>query len=327
MEGGRGSGNGHERPLVTIAIPTYNRAATYLPVALGSALAQRYAPLEVLVSDNCSTDGTEAFVRGRSDERLRYVRHARALTPNENFNFCLAQARGAYFQLLHDDDAIDPDFVSACLERVGYRTDVGVIRTGVRVIDARGHPLGAVRNEVVGMSTSDFFLAWFEGRTALYLANTLYQTGYLRNLGGFQSRHNLFQDGLATVRLAARHGRADVPDVLASFRVHAGELTRAARVREWCEDSLEVLDAMCREVGEREPEIRERGRRFFATVNYRRAAQLRPLRERLSQLAFVFRFFGGRYLPPGRLLLQSTAFYRGLRNLKRRVLGRPQWAA
>ena len=58
-------------PLVTIAIPTYNRAGSYLPVALGSALAQRYPRLEVLVADNASSDETASFVRGITDERLR----------------------------------------------------------------------------------------------------------------------------------------------------------------------------------------------------------------------------------------------------------------
>lgn len=59
-----------ERPLVTIAIPTYTRADGYLPGATDSALAQTYIPLEILISDNCSTEGTdESF---RSGERAAH---------------------------------------------------------------------------------------------------------------------------------------------------------------------------------------------------------------------------------------------------------------
>lgn len=43
------------KPRVTIAIPMHNRAATLLSGGVKSALAQRYEPLEIAVSDNCST--------------------------------------------------------------------------------------------------------------------------------------------------------------------------------------------------------------------------------------------------------------------------------
>jgi len=58
-------------PLVTIAIPTYNRADGYLREALASALNQTYQNIEIIVSDNCSTDNSEAFIRGISDQRIR----------------------------------------------------------------------------------------------------------------------------------------------------------------------------------------------------------------------------------------------------------------
>src|SRR5581483_7663062 len=67
-------GPGAGAPLVTIAIPTYNRAASYLP--LPSALDQTYPDIEVMVSDNASSDGTAALVSGVRDPRLRYLRHA-----------------------------------------------------------------------------------------------------------------------------------------------------------------------------------------------------------------------------------------------------------
>lgn len=104
-----------ERPFITIGIPTYNRAEGYLKEALESALAQNYPNLEIVIADNCSTDNTKAVVEGYADERIRYFRHEKGIKPNDNFNFCLQQARGAYFLMLHDDDKIDPDFLAACI--------------------------------------------------------------------------------------------------------------------------------------------------------------------------------------------------------------------
>src|SRR5689334_7129661 len=107
--------DGTNLPSVTIAIPTYNRAATYLRSCLESALRQTYANIDIVVSDNGSTDHTEALVKRYSDPRIRYFKQQTNLIPNENFNFCLRQARGDYFLLLLDDEQIDDDFIETCL--------------------------------------------------------------------------------------------------------------------------------------------------------------------------------------------------------------------
>lgn len=315
-------------PLVTIAIPTHNRADGYLRLALESALAQAYEPLEIVVADNCSTDDTPRLVRSYGDRRIRYVRHRSPLRPNDNFNFCVEAARGRYLLLLHDDDLVDADFVASCIAATANRTEPGIVRTGTRIIDARGTIIGESPNAVGGLPTADFFLAWFADRTGLYLCSTLYSTEKLRAIGGFRSRHNLFQDDMATVTLAARHGRVDVRDVKASFRVHGGELTGAAKVRSWCEDSLELLERMCELVPARQRAVvRARGTRFFASVNYSRAARIGAAKHRAAGFAAVYRFFGWRHPPSLRLLIQGTRLHAELRRVKRRVLRRPEWIA
>ena len=87
-------------PLVTIAIPTYNRADAYLEQALKSAVGQTYTNLEIIVADNCSIDHTETVVKKFSDQRIRYVRHKKNIGANNNFNYCVKQANGIYFLLL-----------------------------------------------------------------------------------------------------------------------------------------------------------------------------------------------------------------------------------
>lgn len=85
------------RPLITVGLPTYNRANSYLKLALQSALGQTYANLDIVVSDNCSTDDTEALVRGIGvgDPRVRYFKQPRNVGENNNSNFCLQQAGGS----------------------------------------------------------------------------------------------------------------------------------------------------------------------------------------------------------------------------------------
>ena len=312
-------------PMVTIGIPTYNRANGYLKETLESALAQTYPNIEIVVADNCSPDNTRSVVEGYKDLRIRYYRHEVGMKPNDNFNFCLQQANGAYFLLLCDDDKIDPDFVGACMRAAGNDSHAGIIRTGTRIINALGTVIHEGKNRVAGLSTADFFLGWFTGKTPLYLCSTLYNIKGLRSAGGFHSRHNLFQDVAATVRVAAAMGRVDIEQPMASARQHGGKWTHVARVREWCEDSFELLDLLCELAPEKQVEVRNRGMDFFSKVNYNRASDVRAPGKRLKAYLIVYRFFGRRYLPSVRMLFHSTAIYRVLRQIKRRILGHPAW--
>ena len=114
----------HDLPLVTVALPTYNRGPR-LERALASVRAQTYQNLEILVGDNASTDETPAVARRAAslDERIRYSRAESNVGPTANFNRLLAQARGAYFMWLADDDWIDADYIAACVEQLEQSPD------------------------------------------------------------------------------------------------------------------------------------------------------------------------------------------------------------
>lgn len=284
-------------PLVTIAIPTYNRADGYLKNAIQCALEQTYQNIEIIISDNCSPDNTEEVVKGFNDKRLRYFRQQANIGANNNFNFCLQQAHSSYFLLLHDDDTIDSDFIELCMTSARYRTDIGIIRTGVRVIDEKGSAVSECRNMSGGSATEDFFQEWFSGKTPLYLCNTLFNTDGLREIGGFKSRTNLYQDVVAEFTLTAKYGKLDVPDVKAGFRRHPHNMGSAARVIDWCEDSLYLLDVMCDLASSGKDLIREKGLIYFCRKNYRLASTIRSPLKRLATYLHVYRKFGYRYSP------------------------------
>jgi hypothetical protein len=104
-------------PLLSVAIPTHNRARYAVP-AIRSLLAIRDPRLEVVVSDT-STDGElQAALEGTSrallaDPRLKYLRPAERLDMTGNHNFALAAATGDYVCLIGDDDSIAPEALAA----------------------------------------------------------------------------------------------------------------------------------------------------------------------------------------------------------------------
>src|SRR5450759_2852582 len=82
-------------PLLTIAIPTFNRAGMLKDCIL-SALSQTYKNFEVIVSDNASTDETQEVLKSFCDRRLRVVRQKTNIGLLPNWNACLAEASGEY---------------------------------------------------------------------------------------------------------------------------------------------------------------------------------------------------------------------------------------
>ena len=98
-------------PLVSICIPTH-QGSRWIRDSIASALAQDYARVEVVVSDDHSTDGTAETAEAVPDERVRVVRSDRRLGMARNWNRSVQLARGDYIKFLMQDDLLDPTCVS-----------------------------------------------------------------------------------------------------------------------------------------------------------------------------------------------------------------------
>jgi glycosyltransferase involved in cell wall biosynthesis len=103
-------------PRVSVGMPVHNGAST-LPRALESVLSQSHRNLDVIVSDNGSTDDTPSIAQKAAarDPRVRYFRQEQPMSAWENFRFVLEQATGDYFFWAADDDVHSPNYVEALL--------------------------------------------------------------------------------------------------------------------------------------------------------------------------------------------------------------------
>lgn len=103
--------------LLTVALPTYNRS-NFLVRALNSILSQYDDRVEVLVSDNASTDDTQKIVEDfkLKNPKINYVRNKENIGPDANFLQCYRLAHGKYILLLGDDDLIVENSLVKLLE-------------------------------------------------------------------------------------------------------------------------------------------------------------------------------------------------------------------
>lgn len=116
--------------LLTIAVPTYNRAS-YLDVCLTSLVSQLQGfedLIEIIVSDNCSSDDTSAVVQrySNSTDVLRYIKNEVNVGADRNFHQCFIRSEGEYLLLLGDDDVLLPGALARILANISGN-DYGIV--------------------------------------------------------------------------------------------------------------------------------------------------------------------------------------------------------
>jgi hypothetical protein len=126
----------------------------------------------------------------------------------------------------------------------------------------------------------------------MHLCSTLFNTKKLNEIGGFKSKNNLFQDVFAEVNLIAKFGRIDIRDIKASFRMHPDQNTNSAKIKEWCEDSLLLLNTICELAPQNRAILKEVGLKFYSKHNFNIAAKIKsPLERHIAHL-IIFKMFG-----------------------------------
>jgi len=136
----------HSMPLVSIGLPVYN-GESFIQRALDDLLAQDYANLELIISDNGSTDrtGDICLACQAKDGRVRYHRNDTNIGMMGNFIHTLDLARGEYFMFAAYDDRWSPAFISALLAELDAHTESAVAMSALDVVDEKGQTIKAVR--------------------------------------------------------------------------------------------------------------------------------------------------------------------------------------
>ena len=126
----------NERPLVSIGIPVHN-GGVKLRNSLSSIFNQSYYPVEIIISDNASTDGTADYLNklnAPNNINVKIYSQTTNIGPTENFKFVLQKSSGKYFMWLAHDDVISPAFIAECVDALEANTDL-VLVSGMSKID------------------------------------------------------------------------------------------------------------------------------------------------------------------------------------------------
>ncbi len=136
-------------PLVSIGLPVYNGEA-YLGPTLEAICAQTLTDFELLISDNASTDGTEAICRSAAadDQRIRYFRNSENLGASANFQRLAELATGRYFIWASHHDCWAPEMLEKCVEVMEADPQVVLCHTGAVQVDDQGRHVTRLPQQV-----------------------------------------------------------------------------------------------------------------------------------------------------------------------------------
>lgn len=132
-------------PLVSICIPAYN-AERFIEETLESALAQDYRPLEIIVSDDGSTDRTPQIVEDYTGQVVRLLRQVRNLGMSANWNAVIRASEGKYVCKLDADDLLEPPYISRLTAVMEATPGITFAHCACRLIDEAGRFLGYERS-------------------------------------------------------------------------------------------------------------------------------------------------------------------------------------
>lgn len=210
----------HEKPLVSIVIPVYNNVRL-TAVCLNALLRELGSiPVEVIVVDDGSSDGTHEYLESCSGIRL--VTHARNEGVVQSINDGAAVARGRYLHLLNNDTIVTPRWMTPLLRTFESRDRVGAVGSQLRAPDGSVSEAGAViwrdgngTNFGRGRSAKDPAVAFPREVDYCSAASMMVRTDLFRDLGGFSQEFSpaYYEDADLCFRLrAAGHRVLYQPD-------------------------------------------------------------------------------------------------------------------
>ncbi|HEX8169098.1 MAG TPA: glycosyltransferase family A protein [Thermoanaerobaculia bacterium] len=259
-----------ESPRLTIVIPTVNRASL-VGRAVESALAQTYPSLEIIVSNNGSTDATrEVLARYEGAPRLRILHRDVTIPATDHGNALIDAARGEFFLGLSDDDWLEPDFTARVMELFDRRPDLAFVWTGCMIHYGSVAMPAQTGPEIE--SGTDFLAAFLAGERNVCWCACVTRTSDLRRIGPIPS-DVVCGDMFFWTKIAARGDVGCVEKPVSHYVCYressdgsAGGtpvLTWAADTERWVNDILATCESAPALPFSRQS-LREYSRRFLA---------------------------------------------------------------
>jgi glycosyltransferase involved in cell wall biosynthesis len=234
-----------EIPLVSIGVPNYNYAH-YIIDTLESVAQQSYPNIELIIVDDCSTDGSIEIIENWMSNyygtiKISFTKNTKNGGLTKVCNQILETAKGKYFQTLDADDLLLPDKIEKQVKVIEGFKNAAFIYSNIAIIDESGKIikedyLGRIQYDKNNMPQGNIFEQLFDFNF-IPLPSTLVNTECARNVGGFDETLQV-QDYYLWLRLAEKFDVIYIPETTALYREHSSSMSNSSSTNPRSADSV-----------------------------------------------------------------------------------------
>lgn len=123
-----------DAPLVSVIMPSYNHAA-FIKQAISSVLEQTYTHLELIITDDGSSDNSIEIIKTFTDPRIKLFIFEKNRGACLTTNHCIENAKGEYIAVINSDDVWHPDKLQLQLEVFKQKPELGAVFTFARFVN------------------------------------------------------------------------------------------------------------------------------------------------------------------------------------------------
>ena len=217
-------------PAVSVIVNLYNGKAT-LAETIESVLAQSFADWELLVWDDCSSDGGAEVVERYTDPRIRYFRSHVQIPLGQARQSAIEMTDGDWVAFLDQDDLWLPQKLERQLS-VAERHPEAALIYGRTV---RFYPNGSERDydqahEYALLPEGDIFLSLFQDSCYIAMSSAMFRRSALEAIGGIPSTIRIIPDYYLYLAVSQRFPVAAVQEVVCRYRMHRTNASQVTAV-------------------------------------------------------------------------------------------------
>jgi len=176
-----------KKPLVSVGVPVYN-GELFIKESLESIRNQTYPNLEIIISDDQSTDASFALLKNiaKKDTRITLSQQIKRIGAINNFNYVLQKAQGEYFFWTAQDDIHDKKFIEKLLETLLKDRSIALAMSDYRNLH-QGKTYKIYDPPTHKLTSKVDSLQYFLQTHNLSMFYGLYQTQILKKIGGYHA--------------------------------------------------------------------------------------------------------------------------------------------
>ncbi|MBD3384424.1 glycosyltransferase [candidate division KSB1 bacterium] len=217
------------QPLISVIIPTYNRRVKVVR-AVNSLLQQTYHPIEIIVVDDGSSDGTVSHLQKSFGKRLKLLALPHSGHPNRARNAGINAATGDYIAFLDSDDCYLPEKLEKQIRFLQRHPRYDLVYCDMKMVNDTGDLIADSwfedRDRMRQGNIFKFNLFLFDGNNSgfeIYLNWLLIPKWILNDIGGLSIEFNFLEDWEFTLRLSARYSIGCIKKSLVVAERRAGD--------------------------------------------------------------------------------------------------------